>query len=332
MRGRSVIRIVAVVLVAGLAAVLLRSMFMAATAPQEAPENTVMVAFAATSLPQGLLLRPDDVDWIGVPEGAIPGDQFRRKRPDSDDLTGAVVRHPVAAGAPITSGAVVLPDAPGFLSAALQPDMRAVSVGIDEVTGNAGLILPGDTVDLILTQDVDDARENPQRQIASETVLSNVRVIAMGTTMRIADDEAKPNAKARTATLEVRPREAEMVAVAARLGHLSLVLRSLATLTRPMDDPPSDADILDALAKDMGAVPGVADAPGAEDRKAVWAGDVSVALREAAPAPKPVPAARAPQAPPPVQVFRGSEKSSTALPGYPFPPGHMAPAYPEDVR
>lgn len=309
MRGRSVIRIVAVVLLAGLSAVLLRSMFMAATAPREAPETTAMAAFAATALPQGLLIRPDDVEWIAVPDGTIADGQFRRTRPDGDDLTGAVVRHPVAAGAPITAGAVVLPDAPGFLSAALKPDMRAVSVGIDEVTGNAGLILPGDTVDLILTQDVDDARDNPQRQIASETVLSNVRVIAMGTTMRRADDEAKPNAKARTATLEVRPREAEAVAVAARLGHLSLVLRSLATLSRPMDD-------------------GAADHP-EEDRAAVWAGDVSVALREAAPPPRPVPAAHAPQAPPPVLVLRGSAPRSAAIPA-PGLPGY--PAIPEDLR
>lgn len=328
MRGRSVIRIVAVVLLAGLSAVLLRSMFMAATAPQEAPENATMVAFAATSLPQGLLIRPDDVEWIAVPERAIPNDQFRRKRPDSDDLTGAVVRHPVAAGEPITAGAVVLPNAPGFLSAALQPDMRAVSVGIDEVTGNAGFILPGDYVDLILTQDVDDARENPQRQIASETVLSNVRVIAVGTTMRVEEDTAKANAKARTTTLEVRPREAEMVAVAARLGHLSLVLRSLATLKRPMDDL-IDADVLDTLGKDLGAPAATVQA---EERKAVWAGDVSVALREAAPAPKPVPAARAPQAAQPVQVFRGSEKTTAALPGFPFPAGRQTPATLEDVR
>lgn len=328
MRGRSVIRIVTVVLLAGLSAVLLRSMFMAATAPQEAPETATMVAFAATSLPQGLLIRPDDVDWIAVPEKAIPDNQFRRKRPDSDDLTGAVVRHAVAAGEPITAGAVVMPDAPGFLSAALHPDMRAVSVGIDEVTGNAGFILPGDYVDLILTQDVDDARENPQRQIASETVLSNVRVIAVGTTMRVEEDTAKANAKARTTTLEVRPREAEMVAVAARLGHLSLVLRSLATLKRPMDalagattPPPLDNDLGTPAAT-----------VGKDERKAVWAGDVSVALREAAPAPKPVPAARAPQAAPPVQVFRGSEKSTTAQPGAPFPAGRQTPAFPEDVR
>ncbi len=52
----------------------------------------------------------------------------------------------------LSAGSVVKPGERGFLAAVLEPGMRAISVPVDEAAGNAGLIFPGDRVDLILTQ------------------------------------------------------------------------------------------------------------------------------------------------------------------------------------
>jgi pilus assembly protein CpaB len=181
--------------------------------------------------------------------------------------------------------------------------MRAISVAIDEVSGNAGLILPGDYVDLLLTQTVGTADDGESR-IVSETVLSNVRVIAVGRTLRVdgteKEDAKGGPAKARTTTLEVRPSEAEVVAVAARLGSLSLALRSLATLQRP--DEQTDP----------------ATGGGRRDSVPVWAEDVSMARRLTSVREKPV---TPPAAPPPmVRVIRGSSGSEDIAGRQQMPP------------
>ena len=50
---------------------------------------------------------------------------------------------------------------PWFSAAVLASGMRAVTVGVDAITGIAGLIWPGDRVDLILTQTQDDSTVTP---------------------------------------------------------------------------------------------------------------------------------------------------------------------------
>ena len=66
---------------------------------------------------------------------------------------------------------MVKPGERGFLAAVLEPGMRAISVPIDEASGNAGLIFPGDQVDLILTQTIEAARRPAGARRVSETVL-----------------------------------------------------------------------------------------------------------------------------------------------------------------
>jgi len=111
----------------------------------------------------------------------------------------------------------------------LAPGMRATTVGVDAISGAAGLIWPGDHVDVLLTQTLDDPSVPIGQRIAAELVLRNVRVIATGQQLVqgavTANGQAPPPA-ATTVTLEVTPDEAERVAVATRLGPLSLVVIS----------------------------------------------------------------------------------------------------------
>jgi pilus assembly protein CpaB len=100
-------------------------------------------------------------------------------------------------------------------------------VGVDAVTGTAGLIWPGDHVDLILTQQIDDATVPLGRRLAAETVLKDVRVIAVDQQMVQggATTTGDTSQQSRTVTLEVSPEDVEKVAVATRLGRLSLAVR-----------------------------------------------------------------------------------------------------------
>jgi len=104
--------------------------------------------------------------------------------------------------------------------------MRAISVTVSAETGAGGFILPNDRVDVLLTRKVDDG--SSQKGASSETVLTNVRVLAIDQTFRPKGDEDKEYVVAdKTATLELDPRQTEVISMAQDIGQLSLTLRSI---------------------------------------------------------------------------------------------------------
>ena len=116
----------------------------------------------------------------------------------------------------------------GFLAAVLAPGTRAVSIGVTAITGVAGLIWPGDHVDVILTQELPQGSERKGRVVTSETVLANVRIIAVDQDIA---QGARSNGTAAgrasaTVTLQTTVDQAERLAVAGQLGHLSLAVRA----------------------------------------------------------------------------------------------------------
>jgi pilus assembly protein CpaB len=147
-------------------------------------------------------------------------------------VKGTVVRSPVLSGQPITSNAIVHGDAAGFMAAMLGTGMRAVSITISTDSGAGGFILPNDRVDLLLTQKLDGS---PPR-VRVTTLLSDIRVLAMDQTFKQEKDTKTVLAK--TATLELTPSQAEIVARAAGMGILALSLRSLDESAVAANTPP----------------------------------------------------------------------------------------------
>jgi pilus assembly protein CpaB len=264
--------------------------------------TTERVRVSAADLPQGLLLRDEDITWKDVPVDGLPVGAIISGAQGSIELKGALLRHGVTGGAVLVADDVILPSAPGFLAATLKPEMRAVSVAVDDVSGNAGLIQPGDYVDLLLTQQMERGTTSPDLSVSSETVVEHVRVLASGS------DISRPkkgnttdlHEQVHTVTLEVTPHMGEVVAVASHLGSLSLALRSFATVSR---DPL-------ALASGVAA----ASAPTGAQLAPVWAGDISRALRDL-PRPHAIAVSAGGVAAPPmprtVTVYRGSEKADS---------------------
>ncbi len=213
----------------------------APAAAQTVPEQHKAVLVAAQDLAVGTFVQTESLRWQEWPDIATPETYLLRGASDQADLVGAVVRRPLTIGQPVTAGSVVKPGARGFLAAVLEPGMRAISVPIDEASGNAGLILPGDHVDVILTQTIEIAGDPAGSRRVSETVLQDARVIAMGRRLTTEGaDEGAAGQQARTATLESTPAGVEKVALVTELGKLALSLRSLAAA----DVPPASADRL----------------------------------------------------------------------------------------
>ena len=202
----------------------------AANKPEPVKVETAKVLVARDDMPAGTFLKEDNVRWADWPKDGVAATYFVEKDTTTEDMTGAVVRTGLTAGEPLTAGRIVRPGDRGFLAAVLRPGMRAISVPINATTGISGFIFPGDFVDLLLTQSL---KRGDTTRHASETVLREVRVLAVD--QRVSDQEGTPTI-AKTATLEVTPKQAEEIAVVMEIGRLSLALRSLPQETESGDE------------------------------------------------------------------------------------------------
>ena len=146
-------------------------------AAKAVPTESVLVA--THPLPAGTLARDTDFVAHSIPIGTAPAGVILAAPGATGGIRGALVRRYIDAGTPVLTQDILRPRDRGFLAAVLAPGMRAISVGVNAVTGVSGLIWPGDHVDVLLTQK-DNARSTPlAERVFSETVLKNVRVIAI---------------------------------------------------------------------------------------------------------------------------------------------------------
>ncbi len=239
-----------------------------------APTQKVAVIAAARAIHAGTLLRPEDLVAKEIPRSELGADTTPDNPETRHNLAGAMVRRGLGVGDLVSPADVMHPGDHGFLAAVLLPGMRALTVGVDAITGGAGLIWPGDRVDLILTQTISDSVASPGHRVAAETVLTDVRVIAIDQQLVQGATPGSTEQPARTVTLEVDQDQAERVSVATRLGRLSLSVRSADTAHQPQvarSAPPTvwASDVSAALSHDA-APSGNHDVrvyPGAADSK-----------------------------------------------------------------
>jgi pilus assembly protein CpaB len=233
---RLILIVVVLVGIAGLGLLGVLALAPAPPAPQEveaAPPERLSVLVAARGVQAGTLLKPEDLTARDILVADLPEGAMRDVPEARVEFIGAMVRRTLSPGDTLRFDAVLRPGENGFLAAVLAPGMRAVTVGVDAVSGTAGLIWPGDRVDVILTQAFDDTDAAPARRVAGETVLTATRVIAVDRHLvqgmqpgQVGDSLRDSN---RTVTLEVTAEQATRVAVANRLGRLSLALRAAGT-------------------------------------------------------------------------------------------------------
>lgn len=302
MRSRTILYLTLFLAIAGIAGIFARAYFTDQTAEAKIePEFTgPKVVVAERALDVGAFITVEDIRWQATADAdeVILSQHFVEGAATLESLIGAVVRRKIGPDNPLTVAQIIKPGQRGFLAAVLRPGMRAVTVEIDKVSGNSGLTFPGDHVDLILTVDLEEKTRRAGKDLATETILSNVRVIAMGQRVEgFANIDAEPEDRpATTATLEVAPEFAERVHIAQELGRLALSLRSLADESAPKGE-------------EIGGVIPTSDPLKLSDNLTRGA-DVSLALRlrELGSQGALAGDGEAPKAPPPLVIMRGAER------------------------
>ena len=192
--------------------------------------NPAFISDGSVPLPAAADKTAGAVQRVGEAAGRLVGTGVK------SDYVGSVVREPILAGEPIVARKIVRAGDSGYLAAYLEPGMRAMAIAVTVESAAGGFILPGDRVDVVLTAQ----KETPSGAVegggsgskySSATVMQNVKVLAIDQSTRVGDDaQAVVGA---TATLEVRPQDAVLLAQAKSEGELSLSLRSYADTAGP---------------------------------------------------------------------------------------------------
>jgi len=231
MRGRTIFLFLIAVLLAGGTATLVRSVLnerpavVVATPPPPPPVPQKLILVATVAIARGQILKPADLTWRPWPDNAIVGDFIVSGAGPEKSFAGWVAREAFAAGEPVTRAKIVDRGNGGPIAAVLEPGMRAVSIAVDQTSDVSGFVLPGDRVDILVNLSLSEgAGGSGHQRKATGTALRDVRVVAVDQRPDSKDGQA---VVARTVTLEVTPKQSELLTLAGDLGKLSLSLRSL---------------------------------------------------------------------------------------------------------
>ena len=186
------------------------------------PVQTTEVLVAALDLERGSLMGPASTQWQPWPESLInPAFITRSQRPDAMTMmNGLVVRNGFISGEPIFDAKLATGDT-GALSIILSPGKRAVAVRISAENSAGGFVLPNDRVDVLLTTTELDKEGNTT--VTSQLILKNVKVLAVDQAI----DSSSEAVVGKTATLELKPAEVEILTAAETSGAISLALRPI---------------------------------------------------------------------------------------------------------
>ncbi len=203
--------------------------------------DMVRVLAARKPLARGDLLDADNLKWTGWPSGSVPQGAYTSTAAlfgnGGDDQQRYVTRS-FEPGELILEGKITKPGGPPPFSFILGPDMRAVSLPIDAVSGVSGFISAGNQVDIQLIHKIDG-------RLISSVFLQDIEVLAID---QRADTEGVSPRLGRTATVAVTTNQAQLLALARQTGRLSLLLRGI---DAPVDAnaAPVGSDALDGLSR-----------------------------------------------------------------------------------
>jgi len=205
--------------------------------PDRVVENGVEVLVAASDLRKGAELGEGDLEWKKWSEDALfKGAIVRKDDKEANDAIKGRLERSFSKGEAVVRKAILKESKANFVAARLEAGERAVAVKVNAAGMVAGFITPGSFVDVILTykqrvkiNDESPAVDNMIRMnldsVATETILENVRVLAIDQKAEHEEDDKIKVGK--TVTLAMNIRDAEKLALASEMGGITLAMRGV---------------------------------------------------------------------------------------------------------
>lgn len=213
-KRRGMILIFLSLLMAAGAAFVANEWIVARVMPEDAAdENSAQVVAAAMPIPFATKVEERHVRLVELPEGLAPDGFFE----SFDNVVGQVSTTKIARGEILVAERFRTHTSGSTLAALVTENMRAVTVRVDDVVGVAGFLLPGNTVDVLAS------RKQTNQRAVTETILRNIRVLAVDQTASAEDNEP---VVVRAVTLEMQPAQAEKLFRARTEGTIQLTLRN----------------------------------------------------------------------------------------------------------
>lgn len=172
------------------------------------------VIVASKDIAVGSTVGAEDVKIMNWPADSVPAGAYTTK----EEVVGMVPVETIVSGEPVYASKLMPKGgASGVMVYKIPPGHRAMTVGVDQVSGVAGFITPSSMVDVMLVTTLPERRD-----AISKIVLQNVPVLATG---QIIDQKDGKPVIVPTVTLDVTPDDAEKLALSTKDGQLQLLLR-----------------------------------------------------------------------------------------------------------
>ena len=243
MKTRAYVMLGIALLLAGASVFLARNWVQNQVQPVAAIEDqkkleTTKVIVASTQLHFGNKVRREHlrvVDWptAAVPEGSFKSIDEILGKEEVDEKTGVKKKakdrtalRTIEVNEPILKSKITGFGGRASLSTLIAPGMRATTIRVNDVSGVAGFVLPGDRVDVLLTRDPESGKRRGGN-LQTDVFLQNMKVLAIA---QDANQDRNKAAVVKAVTLEVTPTQAQKLTLAQKLGSLSLALRHINTV------------------------------------------------------------------------------------------------------
>jgi len=181
-------------------------------APRQTDEMLVNVVVAAVDISYGQKLDKQHFEIVRLPQDGVPENIFS----DSLELVGQVTLADLLEGDVVRKERVSEKLVGVTLASMISLNMRAVTVRVNDVIGVAGFLLPGNYVDVLFTKSKDG-------RATTDTILKKIKVLAVD---QIAGTKKNDPVVVRAVTLELSPKNAELIVKAKSEGSLQLALRN----------------------------------------------------------------------------------------------------------
>ncbi|MGH6915729.1 MAG: Flp pilus assembly protein CpaB, partial [Geminicoccales bacterium] len=199
------------------------------------------VVVAGRDLARGDRIRAEFLKEIDWPANSVPAESFG----SIEEIMGKGgeerrVRQAMVAGEPVLAAKVSGFGGRDTLGETVPPGMRAISIRVNDVSGVAGFLLPGDRVDVLLTRRLGTGGKD---DLVTDIILQNIVVLAID---QLTDEQREKPQVARTATVEASPEDAQKLALAMQVGNLSLALRNVVATEPVASDRIRVSDLVQA--------------------------------------------------------------------------------------